>query len=194
MGALEFGQELSEQLVERALLGCRQASEEVFFVRNMSLQRSVDCRLAAPREADEHTAAIVGVGPAFDQAGLNQAVEPLGHPGGGEHGRPHQVGRLELIRLAGPAQRGEKVEPTRLEAMLSKLSGQHSVGQLGHPEQAAVQAECRNADVRTLAPPLSEDLVDVVGRPVHVITPAIFSLESIFQARISAEGRCKGLC
>src|SRR5918995_989471 len=76
----------------------------------------------------------------------------------------HQLGGVELVRGANPAQGGQEVEPARLELMPGQVSRQPRIGQLNNPEEASEKAQRTHVQVGPLPPPLREYLVDVVWR------------------------------
>lgn len=102
-GSLENGEKRSQEAVERGPLTWRERAEEALLVRHVGLDGLVDRRLTVPREPDERAPAICRVGSAHDEAGLGQAVEALGHTARREHGRPHQLGGVELVGRARPS-------------------------------------------------------------------------------------------
>jgi hypothetical protein len=159
---LEPRQQLAQQTVECPAVGAAERLEQSPFGGLVRFNRAVDGGAAFARQAHEGPAAIVGIWAAFDQAGLCQPVEPLGDPAGGEHGRVHQIGWIELVGRTGSAQRREQVEPTGLQAVGGGSLRELAVGEVDDAEQPGEERERGRVQIGALAVPLRHDPIDVV--------------------------------
>jgi hypothetical protein len=92
----------SQQRVERPPLGRLERLEQTRFVGHVSFDCLVDHGPSFAGQPHQRAAAVVRVGSPFDKAGLCKPVEPLRDAAGGQHRRGHQLGWVELVRLAAP--------------------------------------------------------------------------------------------
>jgi NADPH:quinone reductase-like Zn-dependent oxidoreductase len=136
--------------------------QEALLVREVRFDGSVDHRLASAGQPDTRASTVCGVGSPLDETCVGQAVETFRHAPGGEKCRLHQLGGVELVRRPGATQRREQVEPARLQSVAGELPRELRVGKLTCSEEAAEEAKGGHVQVGALAPPLREDLVEVV--------------------------------
>jgi NADPH:quinone reductase-like Zn-dependent oxidoreductase len=179
--SLEVDQELPQKIVEGPLLRARERLQKGFLARDVPLDRAVHERSPVRREAHERAAAVRWILPPLHEPGLDQPIDPLGHPARGQQGRPEELAGIELERLADAAKSREHVEPTWLQPQLPEPASEPTVGELGGTEQAADDTERADVELGPLMPPLLEDLCDVIPRfRFHL-------LECIVLARIFLE-------
>ena len=129
----------------------------------MGFQGSVDDPLPLRRESNEGASSVVGIGPALDEPSIRQAVESLGGTPGGEQGPLGELCGGELIGSTLATQRGQQVEPAGLEPVRGDPFRQCGVDQAVSSRESPEHADRTRIHVGTLATPLREDLVDVVG-------------------------------
>ena len=178
---VEIGQECSKQVVEGAPVGRRQGAQEALLVGHVGLEGVVDDRLPVRGQPDEDAPPVGRIRSALDQARLDEAVEALGHPARREQGRAHQLGRVELVGRPGAAQSRQQVEPARLEPVLGESCRERCVRERRRPVEPADEAQRGRVHVRSLAPPLLEDAVDVVGTLGSHVQRIAFLIDSFHE-------------
>ena len=161
--SFEPAEQLAQQPVEAPPLCGPEWQQQAFLVGDVIHECAIDGGATLARQPHERAATVLGVGPALDQGGLDQPVEPLGDAARRQHRRLHQFGRLHLERPPAAAQRREQIEPTRAEPVLGRSRGEGPVGEVHGAEEPTEQRRRRNVEVRALPPPLRNDAIDVVG-------------------------------
>src|SRR6476620_9573582 len=152
--------ELAQQVGEAPLLGVAERGEDPSLVAQVRLAGGVDEIAAGGRQRDQRAAAVAGVGAARDQSRPLEAVQALGRAARGQHQRAGELRRAQAVRRSGAAQRGEHVVPAGLEPLLAVDGLQAALELAGEPRYAPYDPARRRVEVRALAPPLLEDLVD----------------------------------
>jgi hypothetical protein len=166
---LDRAEEFAEGRVESAAIGGGKGAQKGRLVFRVRGDRPVDRALAFARQPDEGASPIRWVRAPLQEAGFGQAVEALGHAAGGEHGRSHQFRRIELVRGAGSAKRGQKVEPAWLQAVGGEALGELRLGKARGSKQAAEGTEGLDVEVRALLSPLGLDAVDVIRHAFSIL-------------------------
>ncbi len=128
----------------------------------MDGDRAVDRRPPASGEPHARPAAVVGVGAALDETGLDEPVEPLGHAARREHRRAHQLGRAELERRPRTPERREEIEPPRLEPAAGETRCQPGIGELRGTQEPSNERQCAGIEVGSFPAPLLDDPVDAI--------------------------------
>ena len=144
-----------------------QVGEQVGLGGEQRLERAVDRGLALGGEPHDHAAPVVGVGVALDEPARRQPVDPVGHGAAGHQRLAEQPPRRELVRRAGPPQRGQHVELPRLDAVRGERLAAGEVEVAGQPADPAEDRDRRQVEVGALALPCLDQLVDLVPHAGH---------------------------
>src|SRR5215212_8406476 len=155
--------QLAQRHIEGSALRLAQRAEQAFLARDMDLEGGVRGPLPPPGQPDEGGTAVARIRAPLDQPRVDETVDPLRHPARREQGRRHQLGRVKLVRRSRPAQRGDQVEPTVVEAARAQGPGQLGAGELRLAEEASKEGERCDVEVRPLASPLLDADVDAVA-------------------------------
>jgi len=163
--AIRSREQLAQQPVEGGALARAQRGQDLLLVRDVHGQRLVKPLPAERGQPNARSAPVAGVGCTLDQTRFGEAVEPLRHPARGEHGRLHQLRRVELEGRSVAPERREQIEPAGLKPGARQPLPQPRVRKLRGAKQTAEELERADIDVRALAPPRGGYAVEMVHAP-----------------------------
>jgi hypothetical protein len=112
---------------------------------------------------DAGGAAVGGVGKAVDPAGLFEAVEAVGHGGGGELAGGEELAGMEAVGLGGGEEGGEDLELPEGEAEGGEGVVEFLFEGAGEAEEAGGVAEGGGVEAGGFGGPVSEEVVEEVG-------------------------------
>lgn len=148
-----------------------EGGQEAAFVGHVLAERVVDQVPARGRERHHPAPAVPCRAAARDEAAAFEAVDPLRHRSGRDHGVRGQLAGGPLEGLAGAAQRGQDAELAFAQAVSPVDEAQLLGEQRAQAVQAADDSLGGDVDVRPLAGPLGLDTGDVVEGATGAVGP-----------------------
>ena len=139
-----------------------QERAQAVLVGEVSRERAVDGVDARRREPYEAPWAVVVGIRAEDEAAVDEAVDALGEPAGGDHGVVGQFARRPLVRRTGAAKGCQEVELRLAQPEPRVDGGQLRRQRRSQAMEAADHTLRRRIEIGAFATPLLLDEVDVI--------------------------------
>lgn len=158
------GEPGSEQRFERLGFGRCQHIQQVALVAHVVGERHVDQFASGSSEGDDPAALVIVGAAASDESGLLQAVDPLCHRSGGNHGVGGELAGCPFVGFAGASQRAQDIELPLAES-IAAVDEAEFLGELGRQTVQSADHSLRgDVNVRSFATPVGLDALYVVLR------------------------------